>query len=80
MSYLMMSVALVCDYRLGGIPVGVIAVETRTMELVIPADPANLTSETKVLYGSAYYLRVMFFSKHTRYFLMKYPLYAVCSM
>ena len=35
--------------RLGGIPVGVIAVETRTIELIIPADPANLDSETKVV-------------------------------
>lgn len=35
--------------RLGGIPVGVIAVETRTVELIIPADPANLDSETKVV-------------------------------
>nr|KAG5704977.1 hypothetical protein BaRGS_022819 [Batillaria attramentaria] len=35
--------------RLGGIPVGVVAVETRTVELVVPADPANLDSETKVI-------------------------------
>ncbi|XP_040859615.1 acetyl-CoA carboxylase 2 isoform X2 [Ochotona curzoniae] len=35
--------------RLGGIPVGVIAVETRTMEVAIPADPANLDSEAKVI-------------------------------
>lgn len=35
--------------RLGGIPVGVIAVETRTVELIVPADPANLDSETKVI-------------------------------
>lgn len=35
--------------RLGGIPLGVIAVETRTKELVIPADPANLDSEAKVV-------------------------------
>ena len=35
--------------RLGGIPCGVIAVETRSMECVIPADPANPDSETKVL-------------------------------
>ncbi|KAF4789729.1 hypothetical protein TURU_147692 [Turdus rufiventris] len=34
--------------RLGGIPVGVVAVETRTVELSIPADPANLDSEAKV--------------------------------
>ncbi|GJJ11159.1 hypothetical protein Clacol_005391 [Clathrus columnatus] len=30
--------------RLGGIPMGVIAVETRTIERIIPADPANPTS------------------------------------
>ncbi|XP_069353651.1 acetyl-CoA carboxylase 2 [Eulemur rufifrons] len=35
--------------RLGGIPVGVIAVETRSVELVVPADPANLDSEVKVI-------------------------------
>ncbi|TRY55633.1 hypothetical protein DNTS_008834, partial [Danionella cerebrum] len=35
--------------RLGGIPLGVIAVETRTVELAIPADPANLDSEAKIL-------------------------------
>lgn len=33
---------------MGGIPVGVVAVETRTVELSIPADPANLDSEAKV--------------------------------
>ena len=31
--------------RLGGIPMGVIAVETRTVELVIPADPADKNSQ-----------------------------------
>ncbi|KAJ0019381.1 hypothetical protein NQD34_006950 [Periophthalmus magnuspinnatus] len=35
--------------RLGGIPLGVIAVETRTVEFTVPADPANLDSEAKVL-------------------------------
>ncbi|XP_066116448.1 acetyl-CoA carboxylase 2 isoform X1 [Saccopteryx bilineata] len=35
--------------RLGGIPVGVIAVETRTVEMVVPADPANLDSEAKLI-------------------------------
>ncbi|XP_076444830.1 LOW QUALITY PROTEIN: acetyl-CoA carboxylase-like [Babylonia areolata] len=35
--------------RLGGIPVGVVAVETRTVELTVPADPANLDSESKVI-------------------------------
>lgn len=35
--------------RLGGIPVGVIAVESRTVEIDIPADPANLDSEAKVI-------------------------------
>jgi len=34
--------------RLGGIPIGVIAVETRAIELVTPADPANLESVTQV--------------------------------
>lgn len=34
--------------RLGGIPVGVITAETRTVEVMIPADPANLDSEAKV--------------------------------
>ena len=34
--------------RLGGIPLGVIAVETRAVELITPADPANLDSESKV--------------------------------
>lgn len=46
--------------RLGGIPVGVIAVETRTVEVTLPADPANLDSEAKVsfffsLVSSIYY-------------------------
>lgn len=36
------------QHRLGGIPVGVVAVETRSVELSIPADPANLDSEAKV--------------------------------
>ncbi|CAH0549066.1 unnamed protein product [Brassicogethes aeneus] len=35
--------------RLGGIPVGVIAVETRTVEVKLPADPANLDSEAKTV-------------------------------
>ncbi|XP_033618279.1 acetyl-CoA carboxylase 2 isoform X1 [Fukomys damarensis] len=35
--------------RLGGIPVGVIATETRTVEVAIPADPANLDSEAKII-------------------------------
>lgn len=33
--------------RLGGIPVGVIAVETRTVEFQVLADPANLDSDAK---------------------------------
>uniref|UniRef100_A0A3B5MTG1 acetyl-CoA carboxylase n=1 Tax=Xiphophorus couchianus TaxID=32473 RepID=A0A3B5MTG1_9TELE len=41
--------AVVVGRALGGIPLGVIAVETRTVELTIPADPANLDSESKVL-------------------------------
>ncbi|KAG7265279.1 hypothetical protein CRUP_008184 [Coryphaenoides rupestris] len=35
--------------RLGGIPTGVVAVETRCVELSIPADPANLDSEAKII-------------------------------
>ncbi|CAB4070279.1 ACACA [Lepeophtheirus salmonis] len=35
--------------RLGGIPTGIIAVETRTVELHLPADPANPDSEAKVV-------------------------------
>ncbi|RVE46271.1 hypothetical protein evm_009095 [Chilo suppressalis] len=35
--------------RLGGVPVGVIAVETRTVEITLPADPANLDSEAKTI-------------------------------
>uniref|UniRef100_A0A8C3KG99 acetyl-CoA carboxylase n=1 Tax=Calidris pygmaea TaxID=425635 RepID=A0A8C3KG99_9CHAR len=35
--------------RLGGLPVGVIAVETRTVEVTIPADPANPDSEAKII-------------------------------
>ncbi|CAH1397030.1 unnamed protein product [Nezara viridula] len=35
--------------RLGGIPVGIIAVETRTVEVQLPADPANPDSEAKTL-------------------------------
>ena len=34
--------------RLGGIPCGVIAVETRSVECIHPADPANPDSETTV--------------------------------
>lgn len=30
--------------RLGGIPIGVVAVETRTMQRIVPADPANPNS------------------------------------
>lgn len=35
--------------RLGGIPVGCIAVETRPTELHLPADPANPESEAKIV-------------------------------
>ena len=34
--------------RLGGIPCGVIAVETRTVESTVPADPANPDTESRV--------------------------------
>ena len=35
--------------RLGGIPIGVIAVETQTVERVVPADPADNRSQEEVL-------------------------------
>lgn len=35
--------------RLGGLPVGVIAVETRTTETRIPSDPADLGSKVDVI-------------------------------
>ena len=35
-------------FRLGGIPVGVIVPEVRPVEKVVPPDPADLNSETKV--------------------------------
>ncbi|XP_066599220.1 acetyl-CoA carboxylase-like isoform X1 [Prorops nasuta] len=35
--------------KLGGIPCGVIAAESRTVELHLPADPANLDSEAKTI-------------------------------
>jgi len=35
--------------RLGGIPTGVVAVECRTVEATLPADPANSDSESKVI-------------------------------
>ena len=34
--------------RLGGIPCGFIAVETRSVECVVPADPADPETESKV--------------------------------
>jgi hypothetical protein len=37
-----------CYFRLGGVPLGVVSVETRTVEVSIPADPANFDSEAKV--------------------------------
>merc|ERR1719323_1202978 len=40
---------LVGRARLGGIPVGVVGVESRTVEYTIPADPANSDSEAKVI-------------------------------
>ncbi len=44
-------------HRLGGIPTGVVAVETRSVELSIPADPANLDSEAKVRTRSMHALK-----------------------
>jgi len=47
-----------CLVSLGGIPVGVVSVETRTVEQTIPADPANLDSEVKVVFRKL--LSIMF--------------------
>ena len=51
------SVFVVTEFvrRLGGIPVGVVAVETRTVELVVPADPANIASDSKVRHLHQFY-------------------------
>merc|ERR1711957_1122909 len=35
--------------RLGGIPMGVVAVETRLVEQVVPADPADVNSREAIL-------------------------------
>lgn len=35
-------------FRLGGIPVGVILPEVRPVEKIVPPDPADPTSETRV--------------------------------
>lgn len=55
--------------RLGGIPVGVIAVETRTVEMKLPADPANLDSEAKVTGEKWYYAIPSHLSCHAVTFL-----------
>lgn len=49
-------------HRLGGIPTGVVAVETRSVELSIPADPANLDSEAKVRARQCVYSSVNWYS------------------
>ena len=36
--------------RLGGIPVGTVAVETRSIAVDVPADPADLDSEEKTVH------------------------------
>jgi acetyl-CoA carboxylase/biotin carboxylase 1 len=38
--------------RLGGIPLGVLAVDTRSVEQIIPADPADSTSRERVIHKS----------------------------
>lgn len=35
--------------RIGGIPIGVIAVETRTTETRIPSDPADIDSKVNIM-------------------------------
>ena len=44
--------------RLGGIPCGIITVETRSVGCTIPADPANPSSESTV--------RILIFFKHNK--------------
>lgn len=67
--------------RIGGIPVGVIAVETRTVEVTLPADPANLDSESKVILPSSLcyvlcYTRSQFFLRLSfKLYLIMYVLY-----
>nr|CAB3219668.1 acetyl-CoA carboxylase-like [Phallusia mammillata] len=43
--------------RLGGVPVGVVAVETRTVDVDVPADPADMESEEKTVHraGQVWY-------------------------
>lgn len=53
-------------HRLGGIPTGVVAVETRSVELSIPADPANLDSEAKVRPSSIHALGLSTVCTHQR--------------
>ena len=36
--------------RLGGIPTGVVAVETRSIAVDVPADPADMESEEKTVH------------------------------
>ena len=53
--------------RLGGIPVGVICTETRTIEMTVPADPANLESQVKVFLTFFYYLKFFSYNYQTIY-------------
>lgn len=46
--------------RLGGIPCGVIAVETRSVECTVPADPANPDTESRVYYDNETFVIVYF--------------------
>ena len=45
--------------RLGGIPVGVIAVETRSVAVDIPADPADLDSEEREVHRAGQVSRLL---------------------
>ena len=61
--------------RLGGIACGVIAVETRSVEVHLPADPANPDSEAKVLSQAGQvipkaYLKVVILAGHTYHHLI----------
>lgn len=45
--------------RLGGVPVGVVAVETRTVEVDVPADPADMESDEKMLHRAGQVILVL---------------------
>lgn len=47
------------NFRLGGIPVGVILPEVRPVEKIVPPDPADPTSETRVSFYDKLFFYVL---------------------